>query len=341
MKRYTKILLIFLSLFVYGCANSEDTKKQNNDTANQTNQNKKIVIEPYFSKTSGSYYDNGVDQLIIEDIKKANKSINIMIYNWTNKYLKDAIIYAKNKGIKVKIYTDDQEINNPIYKQLIDSGIEVSSDQDSDAIMHNKVLIVDDNIVWSGSGNWTVYSFYRNFENYIKIVSKDINQIYQDKFDNLYQNSSKRSKSYKDENIEIYFSPEHNIEDILINNIQKATKSIKVMVFSFTNSLISKSLIDAKNRGVDVKIIIDDKQHKYQKYSKYDQLLSSSIEIKLDSDKQKMHNKVIILDDNIVITGSYNYTNKANDTNDENIVVIKDKNISKVYKDEFKKIYND
>ncbi len=127
---------------------------------------------------------------------------------------------------------------------------------------------------------------------------------------------------------------------MIIQHINNSKNSIKVLAFALTNSSISDSLIAASNRGVQVSVVFDKEQNNYQKYSKYDNLVSNGISAVLNNNAKKMHNKVMIFDDNIVLSGSYNFTNQANDKNDENVVLIKNKTIVKKYKDEFKKIYD-
>ena len=100
-------------------------------------------ILPYFSKTSGGYYKGGVDNIIIDDIYSSTKSINMAIYYLTNKHITTALIKAHQRGVEVKVYTDDKKISAKRYKSLIAQGIKVNCDKNPKALMHNKFLIID------------------------------------------------------------------------------------------------------------------------------------------------------------------------------------------------------
>jgi len=297
-------------------------------------------VIPYFSKTTGGYYKGGVDNIIIKDILNAENNIRMAMYYLTNKNITKALLNAKKRGIDIEIITDDGKIKSKRYKSLINYGVSIRDDKNKKALMHNKILIIDENITWIGSGNYTVYSFYRNYDNFVRINDNDIGDYYTKKFKNLYEHNQSKIEPYQNKNLEIYFSKDSNIEDIIIKNINKSKENISLMMFAFTNKNIANALINAKIRGVEVKVILDRVQNKFQKYSVYKYLKSQNIDIKLDKNRFKLHNKVLIIDDNIVITGSYNYTKKANLYNDENILIIKDKNITQQYILDFNRVSN-
>ncbi len=298
-----------------------------------------ISIEPYFSKTSGGYYKGGVDNIIIKDINGASSSIKMAMYYLTNKNITKALVEAHHRGVVVEIITDDKKISSKRYRYLLRVGIKVENDEDRRALMHNKILIIDNNSVWIGSGNYTVYAFYRNHDNYLHLQSRAIARYYTQKFNSLYSHNNTPIEPYISERLEIYFAPDSNIEEQIIRNIDGAKSTINIMMFAFTNPKIAKALTDAISRGVVVKIVLDKTQNRYQKYSIYRDLKSKGVDIKLDKNRYKLHHKVIIIDNKIVITGSYNYTKKANTINSENIIIIKDYKIAKEYSTEFKRVY--
>lgn len=297
------------------------------------------TVQPYFSKIHGGYYKGGIDNNIIDDISNAKSDIKMAMYYLTNKNITKALLNAKSRGINIEILTDDSKIKSKRYKSLINHGISIRDDEDKKALMHNKILIIDNNLTWISSGNYTVYAFYRNYDNYVRINDDEIGDYYSKKFKNLYEHNQSKLKPYINNNLEIYFSKDTNIENIIIQNIDKAKKSLYVMMFAFTNKNIATALIKAKNRGVEVKVILDKVQHRFQrKYSVYKYLKDNNIDIKFDKNRFKLHNKVLIIDNKIVITGSYNYTKRANIYNDENILIIKDKNITQQYISDFNRV---
>ncbi len=298
-----------------------------------------ISMEPYFSKTTGRYYKEGVDLHIIQDIRSASSSIEMAMYFLTNKYITQALIEAHNRGVKVRVVTDDKKIDAKRYKRLISAGIIVEDDQNKKALMHNKILIIDKDIVWISSGNYTVYAFYRNHDNFLRIEDQSIAHYYRSKFVKLYGHDSKAQQPYLSKDIEIYFAPDTNIQKRLLARINNAKKDIHFMVYAFTNRKIADALISANKRGVVVKGVFDKVQNGYQKYSTYEYLKSNGIDVKLDHNRYKMHHKVMIIDQKVVVVGSYNFTKKANNANAENIIIIKRRDMAKRYIQEFEKIY--
>ncbi len=329
MRRIYLFLSTLLTLFT--ACNPSDTQLSS------------LQITPYFSKTSGAYYQGGVDQKIIADINNSTKTIHLALYELTNKYIAQALIDASHRGVDVKVFTDDQTHTTQYeyFDELEEAGIKVEDDEDSYALMHNKFLVIDSNITWSGSANYTVYAFYRNYENLVRIQSPKVASIYKQKFDYLYNHLDLTMPPSKVENIEIFFSPDDDFEEKIITLIDNAKESIYFLAFAFTNDSIAEALLRAKERGVDIKGVFDEGQNEYQKGSDYQYLLDNGVDVKLDGSNYKLHSKVFIFDKNTTITGSYNFTLKANNSNDENSLVIYDSNITNAYLDNFYTIYNE
>ncbi len=300
-----------------------------------------LDMDSYFSKTGGRYYDGGVDNIIIDDINSANESVYMAVYQMTNRYIVAAIKDAYDRGVNVKIFTDDSSLDDDAFKELSDYGIDIGNDSDSYALMHDKFTIIDGKTLWTGSGNYTVYSFYRNNENYIRIEDSDIAKLYTDKFFALFNHSNKQIKPYQKDYTSVYFAPDYDLENIVIKRINQATKSINFLIFTFTDSDIADALVAARNRGVDVRGVFDESGNNYVKnYSQYEYLKNNGIDVSIDGNSFKLHDKVMIIDDNCTLTGSYNYTEKASDYNQENLIIIDRDDISLRYKSVFEKIYN-
>ena len=141
-----------------------------------------------------------------------------------------------------------------------------------------------------------------------------------------------------DKNIEIYFSPEDDFRQRLISLIENAKEKIDFLAFAFTDKTIADALIKKAAKGVKIRGVMDEKQNDYQSASLYEYLKSNDISAKLDKNKFTMHDKVFIIDDTVV-TGSYNFTKKANDFNNENSIVVHNEEFEKLYEKEFEKIY--
>lgn len=129
---------------------------------------------------------------------------------------------------------------------------------------------------------------------------------------------------------EAYFSPNGNVASNLIKAINNSTSSIDLAIFDLTSQDIVEALVKAKERGVKIKIIADSRQAG-GKHSLIYSLRSQGFNIKITHGIKRgiMHNKFAILDNKLLITGSYNWTYSAEHFNYENAVFISDPNIIK------------
>lgn len=140
-----------------------------------------------------------------------------------------------------------------------------------------------------------------------------------------------------------YFSQaQGHPEQQLIQVISGAKTNLDIAIYSITKKEIVDAVIDAKKRGVAVRLISDKTESggKYQK-EQLARLKSAGIPIKINTHKGLMHLKVTIADNNIITTGSYNYTDGATKDNDEVLVVLHDTQAVTDFKAQFERMWND
>lgn len=132
---------------------------------------------------------------------------------------------------------------------------------------------------------------------------------------------------------EVYFTPSNDCQEQIIKLIDKAQNNINIAIYSFTDNKIYNTLVKKKNI---VKIIADNKQSK-GKSSKIDLLSFNNVKVckRLSG---VMHNKYMIIDDKYVITGSYNWSDGARKSNNENCIVINDIDVIKKYQKNFNEL---
>ncbi|MCP3682464.1 MAG: DUF1669 domain-containing protein [bacterium] len=220
---------------------------------------------------------------------------------------------------------DDSIINLLESKELV-----MNKDRSGYGLMHNKFCIIDGEKVITGSFNPTKFS--RNHkDNIIIIESKALAQIYEAEFqelsNNIFGSGEKNNKKLRLDNtlIEIYFCPEDNCIYNLRKHLLSANKSIYFMTYSFTHPSVANDLIIKHNQGIEIRGVLEKTS-----YSKYP-LLSNHTNVILHQNKQIMHNKVFIIDNKTVITGSFNPTKSADTKNDENMLVIHNKEVAMRY----------
>jgi phosphatidylserine/phosphatidylglycerophosphate/cardiolipin synthase-like enzyme len=123
--------------------------------------------------------------------------------------------------------------------------------------------------------------------------------------------------------IQVYFSPNGGATDAVVNALDQATNAVLVQAYSFTSAPIAKALVDAHRRGVKVQVILDHSQ-RTEKYSEADFLKNSGIPTLIDAQHPVAHNKIMIIDDYLILTGSFNFTRATEEHNAENLLVIND-----------------
>ncbi len=223
------------------------------------------------------------------------------------------------------------------------SGSNLIIDNQS-ALMHNKMCVVDGEYVFTGSFNPTENGAYKNNNNMLIIHSRKLAKNYLKEIDE-WIDDDKYETPYPyiemDEiQIKSYFCPEDNCGEAVVEEIKKANESIYFMTFSFTHNSIANNILLKYDDGVEVKGIFESRQAG-SKYSKYHVMEYQDIDVMKDGNKYNMHHKVFIIDNETVITGSFNPSNNGDKRNDENIVIIKDKKVAKEFLEEFELIYNE
>lgn len=139
------------------------------------------------------------------------------------------------------------------------------------------------------------------------------------------------------ERVEVFFCPEDGCSAKIIALIDRANESIDVAIYSFTHREIAKALIDAKDRGVAVRVLMEGEQ--LSRFSVHSYLKNSGIEVRMDGNPYLMHNKFMVIDDRIVIGGSFNYSYSADRKNNENVIVIYGSETASEFEKEFEKLW--
>ncbi len=140
----------------------------------------------------------------------------------------------------------------------------------------------------------------------------------------------------------VYFSPEDHLEKRLIEQIEKEKKSIHACVYAFTHTGIAKALIEARNRGVEVEVIVDRSSVKVR--SPLQKLMEAGVAVyvwdsstprRKTAQRPLMHNKFCVFGSDKVWTGSFNWTGAASRLHQENVIILKDAALASSFKGQF------
>ena len=138
--------------------------------------------------------------------------------------------------------------------------------------------------------------------------------------------------------VDVSFSRTEDTSALLGHWIGRANESIRLMVMLITHDGLADALMAAHDRGVEVDVIIDS-DWKYSAGSDYEEILAAGVDIRGDDRGGLMHHKVMVIDEHVIITGSHNWSSSAEDSNDENCLVLKSLSISGLYLAEFNRIW--
>ncbi|CAN5230682.1 hypothetical protein BH10PLA2_BH10PLA2_40070 [soil metagenome] len=119
----------------------------------------------------------------------------------------------------------------------------------------------------------------------------------------------------------VHFSPKGGCQDAIVREINRARKEILVQAYSFTADPITFGLVEAKKRGVHVEVLLD-RSNEEESYSDLHILTDNQVSLLIDAKHAIAHNKIIVIDRKVVITGSFNFTNQAEKENAENLLIL-------------------
>ncbi|KKT29237.1 MAG: Phospholipase D/transphosphatidylase [Candidatus Collierbacteria bacterium GW2011_GWC2_44_18] len=305
--------------------------------------------EVYFTNPKIPFDDNftgGIESVLIEKINQADTSIDLAVYEFNLENVVQALIAAQGRGVRVRVVYDN-EFTDPDLQisELKNAGIQAIPDERS-AFMHNKFFIFDGQCIWTGSFNISINAAYRNNENALYFCSSEAAQNYTIEFEEMngsqFGTTSPADTPYpvfviNGVKVENYFAPEDHVMEHIISEISSAQNYVHFMVFSFTHNGLGQAMIDDLRRGVGIVGIFETRGAASQ-YSQCLPLLLQGAEITLDGNPRTFHHKVIIIDGQIVITGSFNFSDSADQENDENLLIIHDPSLAAAYEKEFQRM---
>jgi len=292
----------------------------------------------------------GLDSIIAETISQAEVSVDIAVFELDSEPIVEALIGLEEQGIPVRVVVDTDYIEESSIRRLRRNGISVVED-DRSAFMHNKFTVIDGRYVWVGSMNYMPNDIYCNNNNLVWFDSPDLAANYTTEMDEMYNDGSFGPRSEVNTPaeqldlygvaVENYFAPETKVAPLIGEMVAQAQSEILFMAFSFTHEDIGEAMLERADQGVSVQGIFETtgSEQDFSYYTIMGEENLDAVQIRQDGNGRIMHHKVIILDRQTVIFGSFNFTGSANDSNDENIVVVHDPTFASYFVDEFFRLW--
>lgn len=304
----------------------------------------------YFTEPWGpeaSSLRGGPDAALAEAIEAARYTVDVAAYQINLWSVRDALIRAHRRGVSVRVVTDSDNVLEPEIADLEAAGIPVLGDR-REPLMHHKFVVLDRLEVWTGSMNLTVNGAYRNNNNLIRLRSSRIAEDFSREFDEMFVDDRFGALSQADTPhprvtqdgtlVEVLFSPDDGVSDRIVELLQGAERSIHFMAFSLTSDPIAEAMAERARAGVEVQGVVETSQAGNQG-SDVTLLQQAGVEVLLDGNPGNMHHKVIVIDGEVVVTGSYNFSRSAEERNDENTLIIHSVDIARQYLAEFVRLF--
>ena len=303
----------------------------------------------YFSDPEGPNADSqrgGPDAALAQAIDQAQCCIDAALYDLNLWSIRDALLGAYQRGIDVRIVAESDNLDRPEFQALIAAGISILGDRQQ-ALMHDKFVVIDGYQVWTGSMNMTLNGAYHNDNNLIRIDSTRLAENYTAEFEEMFvndlfgsfspANTPHPSITLDGTQIETYFSPDDGVQARVVELINQAQTSVHLLAFGLTADPIADALAAAHQRGVQVIGVIETGQVD-NAGSDVQRLLDAGVDLRLDGSPRNMHHKVIIIDGEIVLFGSYNFSGSAEERNDENLLVVHNSELAAKFEVEFQRV---
>jgi HKD family nuclease len=264
----------------------------------------------------------------------------------------DSLVAAHNRGVTVRVVGDDDAAANEYassYQALQAAGISVITDTSS-YIQHNKFVVIDAQVVWTGSTNFTDTGLTLNANNGIVITSTILANTYQTEFEELWSGLFHSDKSdntahqldYQGTLVESFFSPTDLVAFEVWNELADLDESLHFAMFFWTDDLLTNQVVERLNAGAEVYGVWD-ALGAASPYSDDEILSSAGAKIRVEDFAGKVHHKFAIIDvhgsDPTVVLGSYNWTDSGAYDNDENTLIIHSAALAQAYYEEWKTLW--
>lgn len=308
-----------------------------------------------------------IDHILSCYLRKAQKSIDAHFYQANLENIRDELVAAKQRGVQVRFITDDHYYEDaryyPIfYDHLIAAGIPLKHDQmvkHTNGQSHNKFAIIDQEYLWTGSMNITHNGSSLNANNALYIHSPELASTFLTEFEEMWGEEGgmkfgnmKTANTINDHNIpgvgevDVCFDPSDGCQRKTLEVLETADHAVYFAAFSFTDDAIGDLLVKKKlEQGVHIEGIFHRPECRYGEFKKLYNVSPDSIHLRseLKTVPRLIHHKFFIIDpktdsDPIVITGSRNFSASSETKNDENTLIIHNKDIAQRYLDEFYKL---
>jgi len=309
--------------------------------------------------------------LLVGKIASARRSVDAAVYNLSGTpgtNIAQALIAAKQRGVRVRVICEQDNRSNSPFNSLASAGVPLITDtydpvNAGAGLMHNKFFVIDgyggapESVwVWTGSWNPSLPGTNDDYQNVVEVQDPALAGAFTLEFDEMWGSSTDapnqanaRFGARKTDNtphhfviggrpVSCYFSPSDDATARIIEAVGTADHSLHFALLTFTRSDIAGAMLARRAPGFALSGVMDNGT---DTGSQYDYLVSQGVDIRLKAGSGLLHHKYAVLDAGypnsrpMVITGSHNWTNSAENTNSENTLIIEDARLALHFIQEF------
>jgi phosphatidylserine/phosphatidylglycerophosphate/cardiolipin synthase-like enzyme len=215
----------------------------------------KPKVEVFFNSTGtrpGNEYDLKPSEFLVERLDSAKATIDVAAYGFDKPNVYRALVRAYDRGVKVRFVGDATHIHEDGYQALLDRHIPTQFGNET-SIMHNKVFIIDQRFVLTGTGNITPTGFKRNNNHWVWMESQPLAKDFTEEFEQMFSGKFKTAKestnnknTYEigDTTVEVYFSPQEPAMSRMIQEIREVKESLHFQIFAFTKNEVGSAFVN-------------------------------------------------------------------------------------------------
>ncbi len=292
----------------------------------------------------------GLDETLAAEIEQARLSVDLAFFDFDLPRVASALVAARGRGVAVRAVIDAQNLGAPptalAAGALQRAGIPITFDR-RPAFMHNKFVVVDRRVVWTGSWNATVRDTYDNDNNLLRLADERVAANYLIKFELLFRGKGGPGNPARlrspdvaldGSSVTTAFAPDTDVTGMIVRILGHARRSANFLAFTVTSPAIAKALIEARARNVAIRGVVE-ARNAHGVGSAVPALKRAGLDVREDGNCGLMHDKVLIVDGRTVVTGSFNWSRQAQEVNDENVVLAESPWLAGRFTDEFERIY--
>ncbi len=300
-------------------------------------------VDPFSSQATG-----GVDGPLVAAINAARLSVDVTAYSLTLNSVRNALLNAHDRGVTIRMVMESTNMDSSDVERLLEAGISIIGDE-QDGLMHNKFMVIDKFEVWLGTMNFTDSGAYDDNNTMMRILSTRMAENYTKEFEEMFLDNSfgenvtpetpHPTLTIDSTRVDTFFSPDDGVASQIATVLSGAKESIHFLAFSFTSNDLGDIVREKAEDGLTVRGVMDEEQISSNQGTEFDPFKQAEINVRIDGIEGQMHHKIFIIDESIVVIGSYNFSQSAETRNDENLLIIYNEAIAKQFMREFERVW--